>query len=191
LLCFVLLDGGALGIIGRSGWYIPPYLTDNYPTLLLDFWRAYQTIPEARSLFPPSGSTPDSQLIGRGRQWIPSWCILETSPIGCVVNHTTYAVDRTCNVTVYNPDCMELYAIDETYDVGLLQQQVRNNHLNISIPFFSEDNFYDVIQQRYYFPFACPSHQPYRTHVPMSRHVIVWERKSQYYSIIGHHLILW
>jgi hypothetical protein len=141
-----VVDGGTLGIIGRSGWYIPSYLAPEYPQYLLDFWRAYQN-PEARALFPPSGSTPDALMQGDGRQFIPEWCVAAMTN-NCTSTSIDY-VNRKCDVAAYyNNTCMELYAITDTYDSGLLQQQVRNNALNITIPFLSETNYYNFIQNK-------------------------------------------
>jgi hypothetical protein len=54
---------------------------------------------------------PDEMKAGYGREFVPEWCALSTSPPGCALNSQDF-VDRKCNVTQYSPYCMELYGLD-------------------------------------------------------------------------------
>jgi hypothetical protein len=113
-----IVDAGTLGTIGLSGWYIPSYAVRQYPDVYLDFWRAY-TRPLTTSLFTKAGSTPDELLRGAGRAFVPAWCALETTPTGCAPDDPDLYSARLCNVIVWNPSCIELLAIEDTYDMGM------------------------------------------------------------------------
>ena len=59
-------EGGALGPIGKIGWYIPSYLLTQHPEL--STYAGFRT-DEAAALF----STPDSEPLGRFLSGNPTW----------------------------------------------------------------------------------------------------------------------
>ena len=145
---FVTVEGtvvsaGPLGLVQQSGWYVPTALVNQDWNDFYDFWKGYKYDTNLTAVFPPAGSTADYLKVGAGREFVPSWCVLETEPAGCNVSLYSEAyLTRQCNVTIWSPYCIEMYAIDaELYDPGVLQQQITNLQLNITVVFLGEDNY--------------------------------------------------
>lgn len=144
------VDMGFLGLSGGSGLYIPSYVLTDNPEIYSDFWRSYSG-DDTLDLFTKngawaSGSTDDNLLTGNGREFVPPYCALKTNPPDCKDKlNTEMHWERKCNVTEYDPQCFELLAISSGYDAGIMQQQIRNNNLKITILFLSEDNFYNHV----------------------------------------------
>ena len=141
------VSAGPLGLVQQSGWYVPTQLVQMDWIEFYDFWKGYKYDTNLTAVFPPSGTTPDSMKVGVGREFIPDWCVLETEPAGCAVNYYNPAyLQRSCNVKRYSPYCIEMYAIDAiNYDPGIIQQQITNLQLNITLVFLGETNYNSVM----------------------------------------------
>ena len=141
------INAGPLGLLQQSGWYTPTRLVNANWTAYFDFWKGYRYDDLAAYGFLPSGTTPDHKKVGTGREYAPPWCVWETTPTNCSASY--YNVDyleRRCNITRYNPYCIEMWAIDALqYDPGVLQQQIYNLHLNITLPFIGDWNYHTMV----------------------------------------------
>lgn len=63
-----------------------------------------------------SGSINPSLMSGPGREFVPEWCILEKSPLHCSTSsYSEEWTSKKCNIIKYNPQCIELLAIDAAY----------------------------------------------------------------------------
>ena len=147
----VLTDGAAInagpsGLVQQSGWYVPTTLVNQDWIDFYDFWKGYK-YTNLTAVFPAAGSTADELKAGAGREFVPSWCVIETEPAGCAPTYYDDAyLNRQCNVTVYSPYCIEMYAIDALqYDPGVIQQQITNLQLNLTIVFLGQSN-YDALK---------------------------------------------
>ena len=143
------VNSGPLGLVEQSGWYVPTNAVNRNWEAYFDFWKGYRYDNLTAYDFRPAGTTPDDLKVGTGREFVPPWCVLETSPPGCEVSY--YNADylqRRCNVTVYSPDCVEMYGIDAVeYDPGVVQQQIYNLRLNITLVFLGETNYHGLLAQ--------------------------------------------
>ena len=141
------VDSGPLGLVQQSGWYVPTQTVNDNWEAYFDFWKGYRYDNLTGYGFPAAGSTADSLKVGTGREFVPPWCVLETEPKGCVASY--YNPDylaRRCNVTVYSPYCIEMYGIDAVeYDPGVVQQQIYNLHLNITLLFLGDANYHALL----------------------------------------------
>ncbi|SPQ98443.1 unnamed protein product (mitochondrion) [Plasmodiophora brassicae] len=128
------LDVGALGYTGYNFLSIPQYLIDGHPDANLDVGTLFKT-PEVNRIFRRSGSTPQSLMVDPGREFVPKWCALETSPPNCHDQLNTQAYfDFKCNVTKYSPYCFELLDITASWQKNIMQSMIVNMNLNITIP---------------------------------------------------------
>ena len=141
-----VINAGPAGLVQQSGWYVPTLLVNQDYADFYDFWKGYK-YTNLTAVFPAAGSTPDVLKVGTGREFLPSWCVLETVPRGCNASFYNDAyLNRQCNVSAYSPYCIEMYAIDALeYDPGVLQQQITNLQLNITVVFLGQTN-YDALK---------------------------------------------
>ena len=137
------INAGPLGLVQQSGWYVPTALVNLDFYDFFDFWKGYKYDQNLTAVFPAAGSTPDELKAGAGREFVPSWCVLQTEPAGCDPSlYNDAYLSRQCNVSVYSPNCIEMWAIDALqYDPGVLQQQIVNLQLNITVVFLGQANY--------------------------------------------------
>ncbi|XXQ39168.1 G-protein coupled receptors family 3 profile domain-containing protein [Plasmodiophora brassicae] len=143
------IDTGAVGYAGSNVLAIPKYLSDAYPNDYLDVGELYGTMQSARH-FDRSGTTPESMLPFRERQFVPEWCALETSPPNSqhLLNQEPYFKFQV-NVTKFSPYCFELITIDPNWNRNVLPSLVRNNRLNITIPYVGIYNYFTITMSKF------------------------------------------
>jgi hypothetical protein len=145
----MLTSGGLLGVIGQSGWYVPKWMADQLPQDEPDFWRSYAYNRQLLNMFPRSGITPPALQQGAGREFAPPYCIAATSPPGCPAGGSDPAyLNFQCNITAYSPYCIEMYGVTAYYDIGYLNAQIKQNRLNITVPFLGETLFNPTVADR-------------------------------------------
>ncbi|KAJ3282528.1 hypothetical protein HDU79_009861 [Rhizoclosmatium sp. JEL0117] len=117
----VAVDMGAAGYSGVIGLYVPTPLVEKYPAFELDFWR-FLLNPEARALFPASGSTPPYLVDGKPQ--------CDGDPKQCVNGYYTPA---QCKVP--GAKCIELWAYDPAYSPSNFQRIIDSLGLMVTIKF--------------------------------------------------------
>ena len=139
---------GPVGLVQQSGWYTPTSIIQQNWDAYFDFWKGYRYDDLRAFGFSPAGTTADRRKVGNGREFAPPWCVLETEPAGCDPSYYNPAyLNRQCNITQYNPYCIEMWGIDAVqYDPGVVQQQIYNLHLNITLLFLGDWNYHNMIQ---------------------------------------------
>ena len=63
----VVVDGGAVGPVGKIGWYVPSYVVEEHPELAT--WEGF-TDPEVAGLFATAETGDNGQFLGAAPGWV-------------------------------------------------------------------------------------------------------------------------